>query len=211
MEERNYQDDLLHIRSMMERSSRFISLNGLSGVFAGSYALAGAFYTYRYLHSINLYGEVTERYGSHSRVILFDEVTFHLLGVAFLVLVLAIVTGFLFTLRKSRKNNVPIWDATTRRLLFNFAVPLFAGGVFCIGLLYHHSVGYLAPATLIFYGIALFNAGNFTYPDIKYLGVCEIILGLISMFFIGYGLCFWAVGFGVLHIIYGLLMYMKYK
>jgi hypothetical protein len=43
------------------------------------------------------------------------------------------------------------------------------------------------------------------------LGICEIGLGLIASIYMGYGLLFWAVGFGVLHIIYGIVMYMKYE
>jgi len=96
-------------------------------------------------------------------------------------------------------------------LLYNFAIPLGIGGLFCVGLLYHGLHGLLSPATLIFYGLALFNAGNYTFSDIKYLGLCEMALGIVSLFFLGYGLFFWAVGFGVLHIVYGLKMHKKYN
>ncbi len=104
-----------------------------------------------------------------------------------------------------------IWDATTKRLLITFAVPLLAGGVFCLALLYHHLFVFIAPATLIFYGLALVAAERYTLTDVKYLGYLEIILGLISLFFLGWGLLFWAIGFGVLHIVYGLIMHKKYK
>jgi hypothetical protein len=43
------------------------------------------------------------------------------------------------------------------------------------------------------------------------LGITEIILGLMSSWLIGYGLLFWAVGFGVMHIFYGLMMYFRYE
>jgi hypothetical protein len=109
--------------------------------------------------------------------------------VALVVMFLAIVSGAYFTIRKSKKNNLPIWDNTTKKLLINFAIPLAIGGFLC-GLLYHHLHGLLAPVTLIFYGLALFNAGNYTFSDVKYLGLCEIILGIVSLFFLGYGLFF---------------------
>ena len=123
----------------------------------------------------------------------------------------AVISGAYFTIRKSKKNNLTIWDSTTKKLLVNFAIPLAIGGLFCAGLLYHHLHGLLAPTTLIFYGLALFNAGNYTYSDVKYLGLCEISLGIISVFFLGYGLFFWAIGFGILHIVYGIVMHKKYK
>ena len=70
---------------------------------------------------------------------------------------------------------------------------------------------YAAPASLIFYGISLVNASKYTLTDIRYLGVMEIILGLINTQFIDYGLYFWATGFGLLHIIYGAMMWWKYE
>jgi hypothetical protein len=208
MEKENYQNDLLAIRTMMERSSRFISLSGLSGVFAGLYAVAGALYAYFYLHN-PVVCKNTETVVLHPH--LTDNVVLHLLLVALLVLVLAVSTAAFFTIRKSRKNGLHIWDSTTHRLIFNFAVPLGVGGIFCLILLWHSEFAYLAPATLVFYGMALFAAGNFTFSDIKVLGICEMILGLLSLIFIGYGLLFWTLGFGVLHIIYGIVIYQKYK
>jgi len=64
---------------------------------------------------------------------------------------------------------------------------------------------------LIFYGLALVDAGKFTYGEVFYLGILEIITGLVSAFFPSLGLFFWIFGFGVLHVIYGLVMYRKYE
>jgi hypothetical protein len=57
----------------------------------------------------------------------------------------------------------------------------------------------------------LINASKYTFNDIRYLGFCEIILGLGAAVYVGYGLYFWALGFGILHIIYGAMMYYKYE
>ncbi|MDR2824758.1 MAG: hypothetical protein LBB41_06125 [Prevotellaceae bacterium] len=197
----NYQTDLSVIRTMMERSSRFISLNGLAGVFAGLYAIAGAVFAY---FLIPVYQEYKDSGDS-----LF--ILMYLLADALIVFILAVATAAFFTMRKSRKNGLKIWDSTTRRLIVNFAVPLVAGGAFCLLLLWRGNFGYLAPTTLVFYGLALFCAGNFTFSDIKILGMCEVVLGLLSLAFLGYGLLFWTLGFGVLHITYGIVMYVKYK
>ena len=208
---RKHLDTLQEIRSLMERSSRFISLSGLSGVAAGSFALIGALMAYLYLdispfdNEVSYYvaGIGTSKWGM-------DYITFFLLD-ATLVLIAALSVGIFFTTRKARQKGQKIWDALTRRLLLNLSIPLFAGGIFCLALLYHGYNGLIAPSTLIFYGLALVNASKYTLNDVKYLGISEIILGLFSVFFIGYGLEFWAIGFGVLHILYGGLMYLKYE
>jgi len=130
--------------------------------------------------------------------------------VALVVLVLAISSGYIFTARKSKKKNLKIWDSITKKLLFNFAIPLVAGGIFCIALWYHHFFPLIAPSMLIFYGLALINAERYTLSDVKYLGICEVVLGMIALFWLGWGLIFWAIGFGFMHIFYGILMYRKY-
>ena len=190
---------------MMEKSSRFISLSGISGVFAGLFALVGAIYVYFFFKKNGVdYFEGTVKYYEKDFIV-------HLVIVAMFIMVLAISSGAYFTIKKSKAHHLQIWDVTTKKLLYNFAIPLGIGGLFCAGLLYHGLHGLLSPATLIFYGLALFNAGNYTFSDIKYLGLCEMALGIVSLFFLGYGLFFWAIGFGVLHIVYGIVMHKKYK
>jgi hypothetical protein len=168
MKNKNYQEDLQHIRKMMEKSSRFISLSGISGVFAGLFALAGAIYVYFFFKKNGVdYFEGTVKYYEKDFIV-------HLVIVAMIIMVLAISSGAYFTIKKSKAHHLQIWDATTKKLLYNFAIPLGIGGLFCAGLLYHGLHGLLSPATLIFYGLALFNAGNYTFSDIKYLGLCEM-------------------------------------
>ena len=200
-----HQEDLAHIRSMMERSSRFISLSGLSGVFAGLSALIGGLYVYE-LFKIN-----GIEYFTDEHIVLEGSLVSHLFITGVVILVCAFVFGAFFTIRKSRKYNLPIWTSATKNMLFNLGVPLIAGGFFCLALMYHGYFGLIAPSTLIFYGLAVINVEKYTFSDIKYLGFLELILGGISLFYIGYGLIFWIIGFGILHIIYGLVMFKKYK
>lgn len=202
---------LTDIRSMMERSSRFISLSGLSGVFAGIFALIGAFLAYARMGSYSENYRTMMQMDHDGRVELVNEMIYYLFCVAASVLIASLLVGTLLTMRNSRKRGIKIWDSTAKRLLINLAIPLFTGGMFCLVLLYHGDIGLIAPATLIFYGLSLINASKYTLNDIRYLGVCEIILGLVSSFYIGYGLIFWAFGFGVLHIVYGSVMYFKYE
>lgn len=194
-------EDLHEIRSLMERSARFISLSGLSGISAGIFALIGAYlawersdYNYR-LHQ-----------GWRFDI---SPVEFYIAD-ALAVLTLSLAVGVFFTTRNARRKGQKIWDRTSRYLLINLAIPLLTGGIFCLILLF--SAVYLIPsATLIFYGLSLLNASKFTLPDIRYLGICEIIIGLLCGFLPEYGLLFWAIGFGILHIVYGTVMYFKYE
>lgn len=197
---------LSDIRNMMDRSSRFISLSGLSGVFAGLTALVGAYFAHG---ELNKYLNGDYGFGIDADA----EIEANLIKIAFLVLIVAFAGGFLFTYRQSKKKSIPFWGKTAKNMLVNLAIPLVAGGLFIMGLLFNFpsAVGLIASSCLIFYGLALINASKYTYTDIRFLGICEVILGLIAMFYIGYGLYFWAIGFGILHIFYGLIMYFKYE
>ncbi|MFD2513527.1 hypothetical protein ACFSRY_06595 [Pontibacter locisalis] len=197
--------ELHEIRKIMDRSSRFISLSGLSGVAAGVSALIGAAVVKWYLvtHNIN-YNQTLGRDLSR------DSVLF-IISMAAFVFILALCSAIYFTARNARKSHHRIWDSKTERLLLNLFIPLAAGGGFCAALIYHDLLYLVAPVMLVFYGCALLNASKYTLNDIRYLGIFEIILGLIASFFVGYGLLAWTVGFGVLHIIYGMLMYFKYE
>lgn len=211
MENKNHHtlETLSEIRSLMERSSRFISLSGLSGVFAGIYAIVGATVAY-YKLNIDLNNTIDRTYIFDNQGLKTDFLTFAIVD-AGLVLGLALITGIYLTTRSAKKNNQNIWDKSAQRLLINILIPLAVGGVFCLALMYHELYALLAPAMLIFYGLALINASKYTLGDVRYLGVCEVILGLVSSFFIGYGLLFWTLGFGVMHIVYGIVMYFKYE
>lgn len=201
---------LQQIRALMERSSHFISLSGLSGVFAGVFALLGALAAYFYLgNNINMTSYFD--YPVNSSVEPNKELLSFFVVDALFVLVASIIVGLLLTWRSAKKNGQTIWDATAKRMLINLMIPLVTGGFFCMILLMHGLIGLVAPSTLIFYGLALINGSKYTLNDIRYLGICEIILGLLAAIYIGYGLLFWAIGFGVLHIVYGLLMYNKYE
>lgn len=204
-------ETLQEIRSMMERSSRFISLSGLSGVSAGVAALLGAAIAYLYLETtpFQIYPGYYVVETNYTKWGLSYHLFFPLL--AFAVLLLALIGGIYFTSRKARSNKQPIWDALTRRLLTNLFIPLAAGGLFCLALIYHGLIGLIAPSMLVFYGLALINASKYTLHDIRYLGYSEIVLGVLGLFFLGYGLDLWAIGFGLLHIIYGTMMYYKYE
>ncbi len=211
MEEKNQTgsslQDIKDIRRIMERSSRFISLSGLSGIAAGICALIGAWLGYKMLDTY---------YGSYNSQGFFSGDEFSRLKIKMAALaagvfVVAFVSSFYLTWRKAKKHGLPVWDHTSKRLAWNMIVPLAAGGAFILGMLRYDAWIFVAPASLLFYGLALVNASKYTLSDIRYLGYCEIVLGLVNMLYPGYGLWFWAFGFGILHIVYGAIMWVKYE
>ncbi len=200
-----YENDLTHIRQMMERSSTFISLSGLSGVGAGLVALAGCALTFYILAQYQIdYFDGKPNYYSY-------EVLIQLAIVAISTLVLALASGVYFTVKKSKKLGHPLWSTATKNTIKSAAIPLVTGGLFCIIVTWHHLFYLVAPSMLIFYGLALVSASKYTQSDIFWLGLCELTLGLLAAVSVGYGLVFWGIGFGILHIVYGIWMYQKYK
>ena len=195
------EETLTEIRHLMERSSRFISLSGFSGIFAGIYAILGALAAWYYLQHAQPDGYEANNEG----VLIFLMVD------AALVLVLAVTTGIFLTTRKAKKDGNSLLDAAARKLIINLCIPLVTGGLVCLALIYHGDTAYVAPAMLIFYGLSLVHASKYTRNDIRSLGIAEICLGLVSLFVLEHALIFWATGFGLLHIIYGAYMYNKYE
>jgi hypothetical protein len=208
----NSNQDSLHtlneIRDLMERSSKFLSLSGLTGVFAGIFALIGAAAAYIRFKTDWLAQilEPQQPFASDSS----QEIISFLLLDGTLVLVTSLSVGLWFTMRKARRKGLTVWNSSSRRLLASLIIPLITGGVFCLAMLYYGYIWLVFPATLIFYGLAIVSCSRFTYPEVFSLGISEIVLGCIALFFTGYSLLFWSLGFGILHIVYGLAMYNRY-
>jgi uncharacterized membrane protein YidH (DUF202 family) len=205
-EEQDYIQDIAEMRSMMERSSRFLSLSGFAGIMAGIYALAGAFIAYEVFH----FNPDQLAYDGPPSVGLPADLL-NVVLVALCVLVLAIGTAIFLSSKKAHKRKEKFWNSTTKRLLYHMAVPLVAGGLLVLILIAKGFIGLIAPCTLLFYGLALYNASKFTYEEVKSLGLINIVLGLIGCYFVQYGLLCWAVGFGLVHIIYGIYMHYRYE
>lgn len=203
---------LQDIRSMMEKSSRFISLSGFSGIAAGICALIGAWVSYDYVYGYKDYMISYPRNGYGANASFSLDLLFHtwLFWIAAATFIAAFISAFIFTWIKSRKDGVPVWGKTAQRLLIHVSVPLIVGGLFLLKLLHFGTFGLVAPGCLIFYGLALLNGSKFTLSEIKYLGYGQLALGIINLQFTGYGLYFWAAGFGILHILYGGIMWYKY-
>ena len=191
----DYSEDIKTIKRIMEESSRFLSLSGLSGIFAGILAFLGGFA----VHFLRL------------RTQDISLLKYEVVAVALIVLILALAGSFYFSIRKARSKGQKIWTPVSRRLLLNLFIPLISGGFFILILYFENHWKLIVPAMLIFYGLSLVSAGKFTYSEVFYLGLAELITGFLAAIFQESFILFWVLGFGFLHIVYGLIMYRKYQ
>lgn len=194
----DYQRDLTEIRAMMERSTKFLSLSGLAGVMAGIYALVGVLLAVR---TIGFDPTGVAAAVEPGPVVLLASV----------ILILAIGTAALLSWRKARIKGERIWNAASRRVLGRMAIPLVAGGLLILLLLVEGLAGLAAPLSMVFYGIALYGISEYTYRELGYLGLLQIALGLVAVWLIEYSLWLWAIGFGLLHIIYGIYIHLRHE
>lgn len=198
---------LQDIRQMMKRSSRFLSLSGLSGIAAGIWALIGAYVAHNIIQQ-SREGFSIEA-GRGYTTAFNDKLIWGLLFLAAGVLGAALVSAFYFTWRRTKATKTQLWNHTSRQLAVNTLIPLVAGGLFLLAMLLQGEWRFVISGSLIFYGLALINGSKYTLSDIRYLGIFEVVLGLIATQYIEAGLYFWAFGFGLLHIIYGFIMWWK--
>jgi len=196
----NYLAEIKEIRKMMEESSRFLSLSGLSGVLIGIYALIGAFVAYRMIYL-----------SPSTNNIYTIESVLQLTIFAVIILIVSLITVLLLTRRRAKKAGKRIWNPGSRLMLLNLAIPLFSGGFLILIFTFRGVYEIVSPGCLIFYGLALVNAAKFTRQEIYYMGLFQIVTGILAALFPSLGLLFWALGFGLIHIIYGTLMYVRYE
>lgn len=198
MTNKDYLNDIKEIKQLMNRSSRFLSLSGLSGILAGTYALIGALIGYLYILPKDGYYLTLHSWNFKLLLILLATILFS-----------SIATAVFLTTRKAKKNGEKIWDNTTKKLLAAFLIPFITGAIYILIKLNSQHYGLTASLMLIFYGLSLVNASKYTLGNVQYLGYIQIALGLACALLPGYGLWFWAAGFGVCHIVYGIVMYLQ--
>jgi hypothetical protein len=202
--------ELREIRNLMERSSKFLSLSGIAGIIIGIIAIAGVATAYTFL-GLGISEPGYYNFSAAQNEAEVAAVEIFLFAIFMAVLILSLFTGIYFAVRNAKKKGLPVWDATASRLLLNMMIPLAAGGIYCLILFYHGLMELIAPATLIFYGLALINASKYAINEIRYLGIIEVAVGLTASLFVDYGLLFWAFGFGLLHMVYGIKIYFKHE
>jgi len=201
-------ETLNEIKGLMQRSAKFVSLSGMSGIAAGTVALTGSAIISYNLH-IGFFEQLTTSM-INSMVKLPNNVIF-IFAMLFAVLLLALLLVIYFSSRNAKSKRIIFWDSIAKTVFKNLFLFLITGGIFCL-ILFHYGIYFLiVPAMLIFYGLALINVSKFTFNEITQLGIIEICLGIFASFIIVYPLLIWTVGFGILHLIYGIYVYLKYE
>jgi hypothetical protein len=201
-----YFNDLTEVRKLMEHSSKFISLSGLSGILAGVYALAGLYLVKDYIHGFQEYSHY--RSGDLWYVV---QTHSYLFLVAFAVVALSVVTGIFLTMKKAKQKGQKILDKIAVKMVVNLSIPVIAGGAFMLLLIDRGYYDILVSAMLIFYGLGLINGSKYTLNTIRNLGLAQIALGILAGLIPEFDYIIWALGFGVLHIVYGAFMWYKYE
>lgn len=202
-------EDIKVIKKLMEESSRFLSLSGISGIIAGLLAIAGAVVAKLIITGTSQPEDwysipfASDPAAHRTVVLLFADMA--------VVLVLSLAVAVLFSSRKARKSGHSAWTHITRRMLASLFIPLVTGGLFILITIGRVPASVTVASTLIFYGLAVISAGKFTLGEIHWLGVLEVVTGLICLLLPEWSILIWAVGFGAMHIVYGLLMHLRYK
>jgi hypothetical protein len=202
-------EDIKVIKKIMEESSRFLSLSGISGIIAGLLAVAGAVVAKLIITGASTAEEwylvpfTADPAGHRTVILLFADMA--------VVLVLSLAAAVFFSSRKAGKSGHSAWTPVTRRMLASLLLPLVTGGLFIIITLSMVPGNVTVASTLIFYGLAVISAGKFTFGEIHWLGVLEVMTGLICLLLPQWSVFIWAFGFGVIHIFYGLFMHLRYK
>ncbi len=196
------------IKILMERSSKFVSLSGISGIAAGISAFAGSL-AVSIKFNIGFFeqsgGIMLSNSGQGTGNSPF------IIVMAVLVFIIALMLVIIFSYKNAKKKNLIFWDSMAKRVFINHFIFLLTGGIFCLILFYYGIYFLIVGSMLIFYGLALINVSKFTFNEIAQLGILEICLGFFSSFVTVYPLLIWVTGFGLLHIIYGIFVYIKYE
>lgn len=199
-------NELSEIKMMMTRSTKFLSLSGWSGIWVGLCGLlaSGTLYYWQTLATFSYLPL------SDSDPYQTAYTPFMLVGLAIVTFITAVAGGFYFTIRKTKQSGTPFLTSVTKRLLVRFATPLVIAAVLCLILYSHYLVEYTLATTLLFYGLALFTIQEDTVKEVKSIASLEIILGLLAFYFVDRSLLFWALGFGAVHLLYGIILWNKY-
>lgn len=196
------------IRSMMDRSSRVLSLSGWSGIWAGLVALAATMLAQHWIHDMEAAYAGSD--GFFAMMLAGVAISKRFLFLAVATFGLAVLGAFYFSYRKNSREGHKTFNTAARRMIISMGIPMAAGAWMVFYFLSEGQIFNLVPTMLVFYGMTLINSAKYTISDIRWLGLFEIITGCFATLRPEWGLYFWAFGFGVLHIVYGIIMWRKY-
>ncbi len=199
------EEELAEIKSMMEQSTQFLSLSGVSGILVGIYAIAAAGLSWYWIYF------PSSSWSDGTASLSFRDLLNRMLMLGLGTLIAAVSSAYFLSKKRVAGNAQPFWSPASKRFLQSLFLPVALGGFFCFALLHESTFELIPSAMLLFYGIGLVQSAQFTLGEIRNLGFTQLGFGLIAAFFPDFGLFFWALGFGVFHLIYGTLMYYRHE
>ncbi len=200
MSGKDYLKDISEIKSMMDKSSRFSSLSGVSGIVTGIYALIGSLIAYQYVTNNSIQISTID---SYDFILLFVDLA--------LIILLSLITSFVITRRKVKKEGISSWNVLTKKMLYNFSILLIPSALYVLILILKHDFVGAGSLMLFFYGASLINASHNTFKEIKTLGLIEMVLGILIILYPEFTFWLWLIGAGIVHIIFGIYMYFKHE
>lgn len=208
MDNKDALNTLQEIKDLMSRSSRFQTISGWSIVIIGIYASIVSLGAWLLLGDHQSYTWLPQF--AQDFAINTPSRTLIALVIAAILVVVSFTTVCIGSyLKTKRVNQTFAFDQTVRRCLINFFVPAVAGALFCVAMLVQGHYGLTSSIMLLFYGLALINCSHYTSSSIALLGYGQLLLGIVDCFVIHHAILFWFLGFGLLHIIYGLYLVIK--
>ena len=187
---REAEENLRVIRALMERSTKFSTFSGLSGVCAGMASIIGCIITRLYIPDPGAF-----------------PVQF--LALWSTVIVIAVGADYLLMKRRAAQVGKRVLSRLGKQMVIASVPGLGTGAIVTFYLLQHHLLGSVYPFWMLAYGLAVSATGLFSQREVSLLGVAFLIAGAACLFATGIGLPMMAVTFGGFHIVYGLAMSRK--
>lgn len=180
-------DNLAFIRETMERASSFTAVPGWGAVGIGAVGTAAA-----------IAAHLQASFGRW-------------LAVWFAAMVLGLALGVWSIVRKASRASIPLLSGPGRRFALNFAPPVIVGGILTVVLYRAHLEAAIPGTWLLLYGTGIVAAGAFSVPVVPVQGVCFMLLGGVALFAPPvWRDWFMALGFGGLHLLFGIIIARRY-
>jgi hypothetical protein len=182
-------DNIRFIRDAMERAGSFTSIPGWGGVGVGITAIVTAVIAQQFLgKSLRLW-----------------------LATWLAEAVVAAIIGFGTMTLKARRSEAPFMSGAAKRFFISYFAPLVAGAVITFALVRVEAYAAIPATWLLLYGTAFVSSGAFSIRVIPVMGIAFMLFGVLSAFVpLNASNVILGIGFGGLHIIFGLIIARSY-
>jgi hypothetical protein len=180
-------DDLSFIRRTMERATAFTAVPGWGGVAMGCTGLAGAAVAAR------------------------TDTALAWVACWLTAAVAALLIGTWAMAVKARRAGTPVFSWSGRQFVLSFLPPLAVGALLTVVLAGNDLIQVLPGTWLLLYGSGVVTGGAFSVRVVPVMGMCFMLLGAVALFGpASWGNLLMGLGFGGLHLVFGLLIARRY-